>query len=268
MDQLDGYAEFEWIQSGRRALSPADGPVGAGVSVEHCLPAGFNRYLKLLHPIYEDLAVVDKKLTWDDVDRAETAARRHEMTAERKRIDAILRSSGAVTRQRTPTDSFVGRRVYWRELAEQWGRIYHPAITDRGFVPSLTSWPRYLVGPEEGNLEVGQRRILARTLAPLTGDQDCLFWWMTIFREEPMFTGSVVELPDAETVQKDRLSPNYVWPRDRSWCICTDYDLCFTLIGGTHQVASVLLAEPELELLEVMLTTRVDYRADDRNAPV
>jgi hypothetical protein len=223
--------------------------------------------MKLLHPIYEDLSVVDKKLTWDEVDRGEAQAGRPEMTEERKRIDAILRSPGAVTRQRTQADSFVGRRVYWRELAERWGRIYHPGITDRGLVPSFTSWPRYLVGPEEGNLEVGQRRILAKALAPLTGDQDCFFWWMSIFREEPMFSGSVVELPDAETVQEDHLSPNYVWPHDRRWCICTDYDLCFTLIGGTHQIVSALLAAAELELLEVELTTRVDYRADDRNNP-
>ena len=266
MDRLDGYAEYEWIQSALLKLTPSGEPGWAGVSVGHCLPSGFDRYLKLLHPIYRDLSVIDEKLTWDDVERAERPARRRDMIEEGKRIDSILHPSGAVTRQITPAGSFVGRRVYWRELAERWGRIYHPGITDRGLVPSLSSWPRQLVGPEEGNLEVGQLGILAKALAPLTGEQDCFFWWMTIFREEPMFKGTLVELPNAPVVQEDHRSPNHVWPRDRSWCMCTDYDLCFTLIGGDSRVASVLQAQAELELLEVELTTRVDYRADDRNS--
>jgi hypothetical protein len=265
MDRLNGHAEYEWIGSALLPLQSSETPDWVGHTVGHVIPLVFHRYVKLLHPIYEDLSIADKKLTWDDVERAERPAKRRNMTDEERRIDEILNSSGRVVRQRTLVGSFIGSRVYWRQLAERWGKVYHPGITDRGMVPPFTSWPRYLVGPEEGNLDVDQLRILAKALAPLTGDQACFFWWMMVFREEPMYRGHLVELPDAPAAQLDLRSPNYVWPLDRTWCICTDYDLCFTVIGGTDEVTSALMAETELEVLEIDSNTRVDYRADDRN---
>jgi len=234
--------------------------------VSHCLPTGYERYLKLLHPIYEDQSVVDHHQTWDDVARAERPLRRAMMTEEAQRVEGIIHDAGGVARQSQPDQPFPAKRVLWSDLAKQWHRTYHPAITDHGLVPSLTSWPRYLVGPAEGKLVREQRAILAETVAPFNADGECFFWWMTIFREEAMWRGRLEDYPHADEVQAERRSPNMVWPSRRHWCICTDYDLCFTLVGCSTPIADAFLSRPELELLEVTPTTRIDYKADEANA--
>jgi hypothetical protein len=137
-----------------------------------------------------------------------------------------------------------------------------PTITDGSLVPHLKSWPRYLVPPAEGSLEQKQLERLTTALAPVTGDQDCLFYWTTIFREEPLWRGKLAGLPESPRRQAEGRSPNYVWPSSRDWCICTDYDLCFTLIGGSRSLIDTLLSDSVLECLEVDLSTRIDYRAD------
>jgi hypothetical protein len=58
-----------------------------------------------------------------------------------------------------------------------------------------------------------------------------------------------------------QFTPEYWWPEDRSWCVCSDYDLPFTIVGGSNQLIDSILTNPDLESIRVTPDTRVDYRA-------
>jgi len=42
-------------------------------------------------------------------------------------------------------------------------------------------------------------------------------------------------------------SPNLMWPVDRVWCVATEIDLRWTLIGCSGEAAAALVAHPALE---------------------
>jgi len=44
--------------------------------------------------------------------------------------------------------------------------------------------------------------------------------------------------------------PNYWWPDDRAWCLCTDTDFCWAYIAGTAACIREVLSVPELDAYE------------------
>jgi hypothetical protein len=70
-----------------------------------------------------------------------------------------------------------------------------------------------------------------------------------------------------EEVDDVRLTPTHWFPKDRSWLVCTDYDLTFTLIGGSESLVRDLLASREVECLPANPETRVDRDADLLGVP-
>jgi len=59
-----------------------------------------------------------------------------------------------------------------------------------------------------------------------------------------------------------RCTPTHWFPEDRSWLVCSDYDLTFTLVGGSARLAQELLDHPVLECVSVQPETRVDWQVD------
>jgi hypothetical protein len=45
-------------------------------------------------------------------------------------------------------------------------------------------------------------------------------------------------------------SPNYWWPDDRAWCLCTDTDFYWAYIAGSAACITEVLAVPELDAYE------------------
>jgi hypothetical protein len=45
-------------------------------------------------------------------------------------------------------------------------------------------------------------------------------------------------------------SPNYWWPDDRAWCLCTDTDFYWAYLAGSAACVSEVLAVPELDAYE------------------
>ena len=62
-------------------------------------------------------------------------------------------------------------------------------------------------------------------------------------------------------------SPNIWWPKDRSWCVATDIDLCHTYIGGSRECIEAILSHPELEVLPTTLDASTYLISDTINAP-
>ncbi len=150
----------------------------------------------------------------------------------------------------------------WSELAKRFRIAFHAELSVTSFVP----WPDALTKPDSGTLNLAAVTRLANLLAPLTHRQSCYFYYNLIatrsYERDLLYTGGLEEV--ALTFQLDTVSgsPSYWWPADRSWCICTDWDLTFSLIGGAHNVIATLLADPILECVTVTPMTRVDDFAD------
>ncbi|GAA0339599.1 hypothetical protein GCM10008967_32440 [Bacillus carboniphilus] len=62
-------------------------------------------------------------------------------------------------------------------------------------------------------------------------------------------------------------SPSYWWSEDKTWCVHTDFDCDFSIIGGSKELVDVLLTNKKLECIEVDRDTRIDSKADKLNQP-
>jgi hypothetical protein len=45
---------------------------------------------------------------------------------------------------------------------------------------------------------------------------------------------------------------------DHSWCVCSDYDLTFTIVAGSKELVSRVLNDVTLEAIQVTPQTRID----------
>ena len=76
-----------------------------------------------------------------------------------------------------------------------------------------------------------------------------------------MFHGSLQEVIAFLSDGAYQFTPEYWWPADRSWCVCSDYDLMFTVVGGSRDLISRLSEDDVLECIAVMPSTRIDSYA-------
>jgi hypothetical protein len=153
-------------------------------------------------------------------------------------------------------------RVRWARIAEILEVPIKPEICIQWFITKKPEcWSRFLWGPAEGTLASEEVTELVSILMPLThNDQECFFRFPEIpfvGTDKPLlFQGGLSEL--AAFLEPYRFTFEYWWPSDRRWCVCTDYDLMFTLVGGSKHLISRLLASKVLETLEVTPQTRID----------
>jgi len=214
-------------------------PVTPGkVTVASLLPAGFETYLRLFHPF----------APWD------------------------WESSEPL-----PVD----RRTRWHHLAGLAGVKYGSTTTWRQLEPVLPDTEHgrpYAVW--EGTLELNTAEALLSNLDSVvgTGPLFVAFNLASIIRttrQSPlMFSIESIDRWIEVTTdvvpwinRHDLCTPEYTWPEDQRWIICSDYDLSSTYIASSASTASQLFADPELEVLEVALTDRIDNHADEQANP-
>lgn len=221
-ERLEDDSAIRWIADELRT------PVGVSPKGDHLrtldlLPRHFAAYAKVLHPVFE--------LPPDD----------HASTIGEPERDSLWS---------IPTTP----RVRWTEVARRIGVPFDkelPATVDR-------EWPDDSVS-NEGSLSPAIVGRLARALACSTTEEVTCWWWAV---------AAMAFLPSSEVVEhglRDALcrvqiftlaeflrchdvpSPSYWWPTDRAWCVCTDWDLHFTVVGGFAVAIDQLLADPEIE---------------------
>lgn len=122
----------------------------------------------------------------------------------------------------------------------------------------------FLRGPADGYLSREECEALTSVLKPISANQDCFFRFSDIpfysrSGQPQLFRGMLDGV--AEFQEDRRLGFEYWWPSDRSWCVCSDYDLHYTIIGGHNQLVSTLLRNRVLECIEVDPRTRIDVFA-------
>jgi hypothetical protein len=238
---------FEWIRSGRTKFTARTGPDWKGVYVSGVIPEKFEAYAKILHGIEATYENIDHPLT-----ETENAVLKIPSCNELKLFVEKLREEGH------------GPRIRWKELARLFGVPFQAEICYEWFRTTMEEpgWPRFLIGPGEGFLNSEELSEVIPILSAVTGNRDCFFRFSEIAfiatKKPILFCGVLDELARFLTEGKYRLTPEYWWPSDRSWCLCSDYDLDFTFVGGSKKLISTLLQSATLELFEVTPRTRVD----------
>ncbi|MBG0831645.1 hypothetical protein HS041_28345 [Planomonospora sp. ID67723] len=157
------------------------------------------------------------------------------------------------------------KRLRWADLARRSG---DPMIPDRLLpcyrcFPSVSingSWPITIVPPTEGSMdrETWNRLIgLLRVHSPAGADTRCLAYYSPLTLGATDFENLHVRaglLGDAEILYDNPevgFSPSNLWAEDRSWIICTDYDLWATKVAGPASLIEVLLKDPEIEAVRL-----------------
>jgi hypothetical protein len=169
-------------------------------------------------------------------------------------------------------------RVRWSELANRYGLKFHAEINEESFTRSFRgrSWPRYILGPDEGTLDRETCDALVSALSSQGGTPSCYFYYsgLSIAYDSPdgyaprLYKGSLTNVRCFLELDQECASPEYWWPEDRQWCIHTDWDLSFTVVGGSQAMVDTIASNPLLETLPVGPRSRVDYQADQVNKGV
>ena len=215
---------FEWIRSGREQFPYHKDSGWKGINVSGLLPQYFEAYAKILHSIGANYENVDNPLT----DR-ENAILKTPTCRELKSFVEALRSERR------------GPRIRWVELARLFGVPFQSEICHEWFrimTREPGCWPRFLFGPGEGILSTEELSEVTPILAEVTGKQDCFFRFSEIAfiatGKPILFCGALGELTKFLADGKYQLTPEYWWPANHSWCVCSDYDLDFTFVGGSR----------------------------------
>lgn len=266
LNQVNDLTEFEWIWNNIDKLLPHNPENWKGNFVSHCIPPLFEDYCKVFHPIYIDSEFINTpQITWDEIERKERLVKGVKNPLEKLLDESTLVYGGA------PKSNFHGKRIRWKELAEKYGLKFHPEINVSSFSLAFPnrSWARHLVGPSEGRIEKNTCAELVTVLRPFTENQNCFFGYDLIatkkIETELLFFGGLDDVIDTYSLDTVWGAPTYWWSQNRSWCVCTDWDLTFTIIGGSQKLVESILSNKELEALRVKPTSRVDWFGDKIN---
>ncbi|WP_439681857.1 hypothetical protein [Embleya sp. MST-111070] len=183
-------------------------------------------------------------------------------------LDAVsVATGGGLGRAGHPGPGW--RRLRWAELARRTGG---PIVPD-GRLPSSRclssamkngSWPLGIVPPTEGSLD---RETWIRLIDILTAhspagpDTRCLAYYNPLTLGAVDFDNLHVRagrLGDAEILydmSEADFSPANLWVEDRSWVLCTDYDLSATKVAGPSALIEALLNDTGVEAVRLPWAT-------------
>ncbi|GAA2200037.1 hypothetical protein [Streptomyces bangladeshensis] len=157
------------------------------------------------------------------------------------------------------------RRLRWAELAARTG----DPVVPEGLLPSFRcfpsakqggSWPLRITPPTEGSLDRESWHRLIEVLtahSPAGPDTPCLAYYSPLMLRNPDFgnphvrAGRLGDAGDLYDNPEVEFSPSNLWAEDRSWVLCTDYDLWATKVAGPVPLVEALLADPEIEAVRL-----------------
>jgi hypothetical protein len=131
-----------------------------------------------------------------------------------------------------------------RALYEAWG---------------VRSWPRHLRGPAEGTLTRDECEELITLLLKTGAPQQVFVSFFSLARRNwaipsnLAFRGELSEVMELLDGDEFTCAPEYWWPEDRSWIVCTDYDSVFTIVGGAGALIESIVANDVLEAVEAVI---------------
>jgi hypothetical protein len=138
--------------------------------------------------------------------------------------------------------------------------IDHP-LTEREIailkIPRCTKLKSYVENlRKEGDHSAQELADVLSDLRPFTDSQTLKEAdWDFVFR------GAPDDLAAFLRGNKYQFTPKYWWPANRNWCLCSEYDLKFSLLAGSKDLISAVLNSATLEALQVTPQTRIDDAA-------
>lgn len=263
--KLDDLDPALWISQNTTSPEP-DPEKWSGSFVSLCVPTVFPAYCKVFHPIYEDLSVKDRDITWNDLNQK--LPRNLDDPVEKLLGDSTFIYGGEYDPENV-------KPITWQELADRNGLKFHPELTVNSFTRNFprSSWPRHLIGPEEGHLELNTLKAIVRSIAISTSDfelsQPCYFHYdltaTNNYESALLFEGRLLQIFNTPDLDDVSTTPTDWWPADRKWFVASDWDLTFTLIGGSIDLVNSLIWNSEIDCVRVTPTTRIDYKSDQIN---
>lgn len=264
LERINDLSATDWIRKKVDSLENFESR--GGNYVTHCIPNVFESYCKVFHNIYEDTSINDKTVTWDDLHKQKPVDLEDP-------VQKVLNDATTVYGRDFDHDNVI--RVRWKVLAERYNLLFHDEMNVDSFSRNFPtgSWPRYLIGPDEGMLDGSTCKEIVRSIAISTSDfdlsQECFFLYDLIatatYDSDLLYNGPLKSIFDTYQLDEVSSTPTYWWPTDQKWLVCTDWDLPFTLVGGSGAFIGKIMSNPELECLLAEPSNRIDYKSDTLN---
>src|SRR5258708_17412901 len=109
-------------------------------------------------------------------------------------------------------------------------------------------------GPHDAGLSAEELSAVLSVLRPFAGNQDSFFRFSEIAfieTDKPIqFCGTLDELSTFLANGKYQFTPEYWWPADHSGCVCSDYDLTFTIVAGWQRPGVLGVDEAPLPTMQ------------------
>jgi hypothetical protein len=210
-----------------------------GGRVSNLVPGRYSHYCKIIHPIYRNKTVFDENLLYGDLDPHE----------------------------RFPIE--LGERIRLKDLAKKYNLRYTKEISSYSIIRLFGSNPRYLIGGAHGEIDDETVKEIISVLQPFTQTSNCYFHYEMLkvpkYYKAQLYYGKLTDVIDLSHDDEVQGSPSCWWEENKSWCLYTEYDLDFSIFGGSKEMVDALLANNFLECIEVDWHTRVDDKADEKN---
>ncbi|WP_096153291.1 hypothetical protein [Bacillus sp. FJAT-45066] len=229
--------EFNWIKEAILLEERKD------AFVEQVVPKRFSHYCKIFHPMFRDNNIKDETILWPD------------------------------TYPNEPFTFDVGEKISYKQFCAKYNLPFSKEVSTQSILRKM-NLPRYIIAPTEGEIEEDLMKEIVKTIKTFSINQQIFYFfnfmkikgfWSGRKIDDLLYQGELNEVFDFYQHETVYLTPTYFWPEDKSWCICNDHDLDFTLVGGSKDFITSLLSNNELEAFEVFPNTRIDYKADEEN---
>jgi len=214
---------------------------GPGPLVKEQIPAGYDSYLRVLHPVTDSAGV---PVSWFDVARVTGQTPHREM-----QWHSIV---GSMVPHSLAGAEWVGPRPYLGELEQPALGVlstilaHHTKHADNCFFGFSTLYPEV----EEAGLGYSLLSFPYREFVVLEGQLSHLESDSTTADGQ----ADEVAAGNGSSADGDILvdvfwgrAPNLMWPIDREWYVASEMDFDSTLIGGSSRLIEELMAESRLE---------------------
>lgn len=199
----------------------------------------------------------------------------------------IPRGFAAYARILHPPSGPAGERVRWSDVAHWTGTVLHPLAQFSALAGRWEYGQRDGVGwpgdyPLVGCLDLVQLRLLCEILALHTSTPSSC--WLTVWagfgdlpekwnRTAPQVLQPdreyyIFERPLDEVVEFSRQvesSPNQWWPQDHAWCVASEIDFDSTLVAGSQDLVTEVVAHAGIEALQVASGDDLSINGDTIN---
>jgi hypothetical protein len=246
VDRLNEKSKLNWILKGTKKRENNS-------VVANFIPTKFTHFCKIMNPFYRDKRIKDKPIIDLEPNMGD---------------DDVIPTEYLQTM--TFKELFNDLNLNYTKEISTWS--LHHGI-GAGKIPSYLTY-----FPTEGTMELEVLEETINILNSFSNGINCYYYYdsLKMIHSYPvspedhdsyrLYEG---KLDDVFSLyhegDKGLGSPTYWWPEDKQWCIYTDFDFDFSIIGGSKEIIDTFVANERLECIQVDAETRVDFYADKEN---